>query len=155
MVFIQKKRLSNFCRWLKMESSQNWPDLRSPISKFRNLCFIDTVTHVNAWKFRGDWSVSYDEHSNFSEVRSVDVTWVLTLSSLNLKFSQCVRKWCVSRCAKTAVLCVDVFTGQTGNPSGGSKQPQSGRELNVYREAKEVQREVAIVHMKVCISLNG
>ena len=37
MVFVQKRRLSFFSRWLIMERSQNWPDLRSPISKFRDI----------------------------------------------------------------------------------------------------------------------
>ena len=41
-----------------MERSQNWPDLRSPISKFRYICFIDTGTNINHWKFQGNRSVS-------------------------------------------------------------------------------------------------
>ena len=48
MVFVQKKRLSFFSHLLIMERSQNWPDLRSPISKFRDTRFIDTGTDINS-----------------------------------------------------------------------------------------------------------
>ena len=51
MVFVQKRRLSFFSHWLKMERLQNWPDLRSPISKFRDVRVIDTGTNTNRWKF--------------------------------------------------------------------------------------------------------
>ena len=37
MTFVQKSRLSVFSHWLIMERSQNWPDLRPPISKFRDM----------------------------------------------------------------------------------------------------------------------
>ena len=71
MVFVQKRRLSFFSHWLIMERSQNWPDLRSPISKFRD--FIDTGTFHRYWYGYQSlkvsrWSVircSYDEHSIF------------------------------------------------------------------------------------------
>ena len=33
--------------WLIMERLLNWPDLRSPISKLRDIHFIDTVTDIN------------------------------------------------------------------------------------------------------------
>ena len=47
MVSIQKRRLSFFSHWLIMKRSQNWPNLMSPISKLRDMHFIDTVTHIN------------------------------------------------------------------------------------------------------------
>ena len=56
MSFVQKRRLSYFSHGLIMERSKNWPDLRSPISKFRDLRFIDTGTFINRWKFQGDRS---------------------------------------------------------------------------------------------------
>ena len=40
MIFVQKRRLSIFSRWLIMERSKNWPCLRSPISKLRDNHFI-------------------------------------------------------------------------------------------------------------------
>ena len=57
MVFIQNRRLSNFSHWLIMETSQNWHNLRSPISKFRDTSFIDTITAINHWKYQGGHSV--------------------------------------------------------------------------------------------------
>ena len=36
--------------------SQNWPDLRSLIWKFWDTDLIETVTHINRWKFQGDRS---------------------------------------------------------------------------------------------------
>ena len=53
MVFVQKRRLSIFSNWLLMERLQNGPDLGSPISKFRDKHFIDTVTDINRWKLSG------------------------------------------------------------------------------------------------------
>ena len=55
--FVQKRRLSFFSHSLIWDRSQNWPDLRSPISKFPDICFIDTVTDINRWKFQGNRSV--------------------------------------------------------------------------------------------------
>ena len=77
MVFVRKRRLSFFSHWLIMERSQNWPDLRSPISKFRDKRFIDTGTDINRWKLLGDRSfrVAMTNIQSFSEVRSLDVTW--------------------------------------------------------------------------------
>ena len=43
--------------YIIMERSQNWPDLRSPISKFWDIYFIDTVACSNRWKFQGNRSV--------------------------------------------------------------------------------------------------
>ena len=47
MVFVQKRRLSFFSHWLIMERSQNWPDIRSPISIFLDIHFIDTLACSN------------------------------------------------------------------------------------------------------------
>ena len=75
MVFVQKRRLSIFSR-LIMARSQKWSDLRSPISKFRDACFIYTVTYINRWSVQGDQSfgVAMTSIQTFSEVRSLDVT---------------------------------------------------------------------------------
>ena len=80
IVFVQKRRLSFFSHWLiywLIERSQNWPDLRSPISKFRDTSFIDTGTNINRWKFQGNRSggVALPNIQTFYEVRSLDVTW--------------------------------------------------------------------------------
>ena len=77
MFFFQKKHLSFFFPWLIIKRSQNCPDLRSPISKFRDICFIDTGTDINRWKFQGNRSVgvALTGIQTFYEVRSLDVTW--------------------------------------------------------------------------------
>ena len=84
-----------------MERSQNWPDLRSPISKFRDIRFIDTYWYgyQSLKASRESFSrCSFDEHSNFlwGEVWPGD----LTLSDLVLKFSQHMRNRCMNRRAK-------------------------------------------------------
>ena len=56
MVFVQKRLLSFVSHWLLMERSQSWPDLWSLISKFRDICFIGTVTDINRCKCQGDRS---------------------------------------------------------------------------------------------------
>ena len=57
--------------------SQNWPDLGSRISKFRDIHFIDTGTYINRWKCRGDRSfgIAMTNIQTFSEVNLLDVTW--------------------------------------------------------------------------------
>ena len=45
-----------FSHWFTMDRSQYWPDLGSPISKFRCIHFIDFITDINRWKFKGDRS---------------------------------------------------------------------------------------------------
>ena len=56
-----------------MERSQNWPDLRSPISKFWDINFIDTLACSNHWKFQGNRSVGVALRNiqTFYEVRSL------------------------------------------------------------------------------------
>ena len=43
-----------FSHWFTM--SQYWPDLGSPISKFRCILFIDVITDINRWKFKSERS---------------------------------------------------------------------------------------------------
>ena len=60
-----------------MERLQNWLDLGSPIAKYRDIHFIDTVTEINRGKVQGDQSfgVAMTSIQTFSELRSLDVTW--------------------------------------------------------------------------------
>ena len=86
MIFVQKRRLSIFSHWFIMERSQNWPDPRSPISKFRSINFID-VTNITRWKFQGDRLVGVAMTSIQASLRWGHLTWPgdLTLTDLNLK----------------------------------------------------------------------
>ena len=77
ILFVKKRRLSIFSRWLIMERSQNWPERRSPISEFWYINLIDAVTRINCWKFQGNRSVDVAmmRIHTFYEVRSLDVLW--------------------------------------------------------------------------------
>ena len=54
---VQKKRLLILSHWFIMGRLQNWHDLKSHISKFRDIHFIDIVTCIKLGKFQGDCSV--------------------------------------------------------------------------------------------------
>ena len=76
--FCRKEPPFNFLPFtLILDRSQNWPDLRSPISKFRDIYFKDAATHINWWKFHGDRlvGVAMMNIQAFSDVRSLYVTW--------------------------------------------------------------------------------
>ena len=49
-----------------MVRSQNWPDLRSPKSKFRDINFVGTDALINSWKFHIDTSKTSTDTSNTS-----------------------------------------------------------------------------------------
>ena len=108
IVFVQKRRLSIFSHWLlsmyNRKTSQNWPDLKSPISKLRDIHFIDTVMDIIRWKFLGDQSffVSMISIQTFSEVRSLDMTW--SWVTWVWDFLQHARKRCVNMCVKKRCL---------------------------------------------------
>ena len=90
MTFGQKRRLSIFSHWLIMERSQNWTDLRSPISKFREIHFVyhyyNYCIHyvycvyccfISCSKLQSDQSlgVAVTGIETFNVVRSLDVIW--------------------------------------------------------------------------------
>ena len=86
-----------------MERLQNWPDLRSRISKFWDIRFIDTGTDINRWKFQGDRSfgVAMTNIQSFSEVRSLDVTWWPDLEWPGSEiFTKCAEKMYEQLCQK-------------------------------------------------------
>ena len=78
IALVQKRRLSLFSLWIitscLMKRSQNWSDLRSPISKFRDKTFIDTVTDINFWKLQGDRSFG-GAMRNIQTFFWCEVTW--------------------------------------------------------------------------------
>ena len=49
-----KNGVWTFSHCLIMVRSQNWPDLRSPRSKFRDIHFVGADTFINSWKFHID-----------------------------------------------------------------------------------------------------
>ena len=75
IIFVQNRRFSILFHWLMMERSQNWPNLRSLISKFWVIHFIDTYLYQSLKVSRQSFGrCSFDEHSNVYEVRSLEVT---------------------------------------------------------------------------------
>ena len=136
MVFVQKRRLSFFSHWLIMERSQNWPDLRSPIWKFRDIRFIDTGTDINRWKFQSDRSFGVGMTNIQSFLRWGHLTWPgdLTLSDLGLKFSQSVRKRCMNSYAKNGGAPRRRFPAICEKPEGGgcSNTPPPARRGLTY-----------------------
>ena len=60
---------------------------------------------------------------SFSEVRSLDVTWWLTLSDLGPKFSQSVREICMNICAKNGGAQRRRFPAICEKPEGGVQTP--------------------------------
>ena len=73
MVFVQKRHLSICSHWLIMERSPNWPELGSPISKFRAKNFVGTDTDINRWTFQGDRS--FGEARTSIQTFRVEDTW--------------------------------------------------------------------------------
>ena len=100
MMFFQNKHISIFPHCVIMERVLNWPDLRSPMPKFRDLYFIHTITHINCRKFQSDRSVGvamsiltffWDEATWRDLVTWLWVTWVWNFRKM---------KRCMHRCAK-------------------------------------------------------
>ena len=84
MVFIQKRGLFIFSKILIMEGSQNWPDLRSQISKYWDVnftyanCYYLLISESLKVSSKSFSQRSYDMYSNFfwGEVTQHDiVTW--------------------------------------------------------------------------------
>ena len=77
MVLNRNRMNWNFAHWLIMGRSQNWPDLRSPTSKIRDIHFVHLVTLSNCWKFQSDRTtlVARARVWTFSEVGSLNLTW--------------------------------------------------------------------------------
>ena len=126
MVCVQKARLSIFSYWLIMESKQNWPDLGSPISKFRIyiLWILLPIASTESLNVIGHWVWLWRALKRI--LRWGHLTWPgdMTLSDLDLKFSQHVRKRCMNRCAKTwggavAALALKLRWGTRSQARGG------------------------------------
>ena len=87
---------------LTMERSQNWLDLRSPISKFWYIHFIAILICINRWKFQGIIQSVKLWRAFKRFMKWGHLTWPgdMTLSDVGLKFLQHMLKGCMNRCAK-------------------------------------------------------
>ena len=135
MIFVQKRRLSFFSHWLIliMERSQIWPDLRSLISKFWDIHFIDTVTCSNRWKFQGNRSVgvAWTNIQTFYEVRSLDVTWWPDLAWPGSEiFTTCAEQMYDKVCQKRRRCAQPFFLTIWKKRRGVLNNSPAGRRLN-------------------------
>ena len=157
MVFFQKRRLSFFSHWLIMERSQNWPDLGSPISKFWDIHFIDTLACSNRWKFQGNRSVGVALRNiqTFYEVRSLDVTWWPDLAWPGSEiFTTCAEKMYDKVCQKRR-RAAPPFLSYSQKTSWGGVQtpPPAGRGLiyfgvcTFYIEEKVIKLYIFTKHV--------
>ena len=116
-----------------MERSQNWPDLRSPISKFWDIHFINTLACSNHWKFQGNRyvSVALRNIQTFYEVRALDVTWWPDLAWPGSEvFTTCAEKMYDKVCQKRRRVATP-FLSYSQKPSWGVfNPPPAGRGLN-------------------------
>ena len=103
----------------------------SPISKFGDIFFIDTVTCINHWKFQGNHSVGVALTSiqSLYEVRSLDVTrrpdlvWPGSES-----FTTYAEKMYDKVCQKR-LRCGPLFSGNLKKTEGVLNNPPLGRRL--------------------------
>ena len=141
MVFVQKRRFSIFSHGLLIiERSQNWPNLRTPISKFQDIYFIDRYCYsYQSLKVlrRSFGRCRYDEHSNFffwGEVTWRDlVTWHWAIWVWNLH-NMCAQDVYRHRCSHTT----DIQQNYKGCPNLLPSRPGAGYSLvwPVYSKTK-------------------
>ena len=131
-----------------MERSQNWPDLRSPISKFWDIRFIDNLACSNLWKFQGNRSVGVALRNiqTFYEVRSLDVTWWPDLAwSGSEIFTTCAEMIYDKVCQKQRRYVPPFLSYSQKKTSWGVfKHPPAGRGLSYRRSGT--------CHMTTCLA---
>ena len=74
MVFVQKRRLSIFSHRLIKERSQYRPGLGSPILKFWDIHFTDSLARINHGKFQGNRSIG-EAMTSIQTFLWGEVTW--------------------------------------------------------------------------------
>ena len=125
MVTVQQSRVSFFSYWLIMETLHNWPDFRSPISKFWDKHFINTVACSNRCKFQGNYfgGAVLTNIQTFYEVRSLGMTWWSDLVGPGFEiFTICAEKMYDKVCQKYGRF---FLSGKNG---GFSPPPQQGKD---------------------------
>ena len=148
---MHKRRFWFFALYLIMGKSQNWPDPRSPKSKFRDIHFVGIDTLMLSQKFHIDPSKTIvpTRPQTFLEVRSLDLTW---WPDLRWPWAQIFRKvaervgdeWCKKR--RRAAL---PFFGPLENRRGVFKHPPAGGGLKGHFH---LQKVVSIVIVELLLS---
>ena len=107
-----------FSHCLIMGRAQNWPDLRSPTWKFRDIRFVGTDTLslsylylINPWKFHVDLLRTVVTVQSQMFLRLSHLNWPgdLACHDPRLKFSGKVRKECMKKLAKNGGAAAAVF----------------------------------------------
>ena len=119
-----------------MGRSQNWPDLRSPISKIRDINFVGTDELIIFWKFHNfPWNiVAVARLESYFVVGSLDLTWWpdLTWHWIEI-FTKVVVKMGGKVGENQAALRATVFSLASKNLRGGGgafKRPPSRARVN-------------------------
>ena len=121
-----------FSHCLIMGRSQNWPDLRSPRSKIRDIRFVAIDVLMISWKLYIDRPRTvFTVASQIFSGGRVRLTWPgdLTWGDPGIKFSEMVRNWWLIRYAKNGGTKRRRFFAIREKPHGGVPPPPAGRGL--------------------------
>ena len=127
-------RVDFFAHWLIMGRSQKWPDLRSPISKIRDIRIVGTGDLIIFRKFHNfPWNVVVVARlESYFVVGSLDLTWWPDLTWHWVEIFTKVAEKMGVRWVKTRRRCAPPFFAILEKPEGGrSNAPPAGRGLKV------------------------
>ena len=138
-----------FAHWLIMGRSQKWPDLRSPISKIRDIRFVGTDDLIIFRKFHNfPWNiVAVARLESYFVVGSLDLTWWpdLTWHRVDI-FTQVAKKMGDKVGENPAALRAAVFLLSSKNLRGGAFKrpppPPSRARVNISCLCTNVQTYV-------------
>ena len=132
-----------FHHWLKMGRSRNWHDLRSPISKIRNIQIVDTYALTEHCEFQSVRITGVplarcqtSKNATWCQVTYCDlVTW--PLGSSGRRFLEMCQIVGGTVMANLAALRAAVYSLSAKNLTGGLKStPPPVRGLNICDNAK-------------------
>ena len=120
-----------------MGGSQKWPDLRSPISKFRDIHFVGTDTLTNFDKFQTCRikTVGAVRSQSFFEVRSLNVTSWPDLTWPEVQTHTKCAQWMSGQVCKIWRRCTPPFSGELEKTLGWGRKnasPLGRRGLILY-----------------------
>ena len=109
-----------------MGRSRNRPDLRSSISKFRDIRFVGIISLINHWKFEiyRAWVVAVAQVDIFWNMRSLDLTWWPDLERPGAEiFTQYVKRMFKKVCKKRRRCTAPFLRYRRKTGRGVSKPP--------------------------------
>ena len=135
VISFKSDEFENFPIDLAWSGPKNWPDLRSQISKIRDIRIVPNLTLINSCEFENNRikTVVMAWHRKFSEVRSLIVTWWPDLRWPGVKnCTQCVKliTWGVLkiwwRCSQIWVIHKKPQGGPLSPPPSGARVKTRG-----------------------------